>query len=230
VLRELGPPILVNIAGRNDDEFIEMAERVGRAGGAAAIELNLSCPNVSGGTDFGTDPERTARVVRGVCDAVSLPVIAKLTPNVTDVVPIAQAAADAGADAVSLVNTLLALAVDWRRRRPVLGNTVGGLSGPAIKPVALRMVWQVATRVDVPVIGIGGITTLDDVLEFLVAGARAVQIGTANFFDPSVSERLVDQLPRVLADEGLDDVNQLIGSLQPAVPAPGAAAAISTLD
>lgn len=218
VLREFGPPILVNVAGRSYDEFVAMAERVGQAEGAAALELNLSCPNVSGGTDFGTDPERTARVVRGVCAASPLPVIAKLTPNVTDVVSIAQAAADAGADAVSLVNTLLAMAIDWRHRRPVLGNTLGGLSGPAIKPIALRMVWQVATQVDVAVIGIGGISTLDDVLEFLVAGAKAVQIGTANFFDPSVSGRLVDALPRVLADEGIDDVNQLIGSLQSNVP------------
>src|SRR5262249_39662578 len=153
--------------GENEADFVEMAAQVGRTQGLAALELNLSCPNVAGGLDFATDPALTERVVRGVRDVGPLPLIAKLTPNVTNVVTSAQAAADGGADAVSLVNTFLGMAVDWRKRRPLLGNVTGGLSGPAIKPLALRMVWQVARRVGVPVIGVGGIATLDDVMEFL---------------------------------------------------------------
>src|SRR6185436_16552827 len=141
----------------------------------AGLELNLSCPNMSGGTDFATDPTVARRIVRECRDAVPLPIVAKLTPNVTDVVLIAKAAADGGADAVSLVNTFIGIAIDWRRRKPILGNATGGLSGPAIKPLALRMVWQVAKAKVVPVIGVGGIATVDDVMEFLVAGASAVQ-------------------------------------------------------
>jgi dihydroorotate dehydrogenase (NAD+) catalytic subunit len=213
-LRQLRATVVVNIAGRDYDEFMELAERIGTADGVAALELNLSCPNVSQGVDFSVDPALTAKVVAGTRDVCPLPVIAKLTPNVTDVVAIALAAAEAGADAVTLVNTLLGMAIDWRRRRPMLGNVTGGLSGPAIKPVALRMVWQVASRLDVPVIGVGGISTLDDALEFLVAGARAVQIGTANFFDPTVSGRIIEALPKALEVAGLDDVNQLIGTLE----------------
>jgi dihydroorotate dehydrogenase (NAD+) catalytic subunit len=212
-LRGIGTAIVVNIAGHDYDAFVELAEIVGRQEGVAALELNISCPNVTGGVDFAIDPEMTRRVVRGCRDAGPLPVIAKLTPNVTDVVAIAQAAADAGADAVSLINTLTGLAIDWRRRRPVLGAVTGGLSGPAIKPVALRMVWQVASKVDVPVIGIGGISNLDDVMEFLVAGARAVQVGTANFFRPTVSQELVEGLPKLLEAEGIEDVNDVIGTL-----------------
>lgn len=162
----------------------------------AAVELNISCPNVSGGVDFGVDPRKTAEVVAGVRRVCQLPVIAKLTPNVTSVVEIAQAAAEAGADAVSLINTIQGMAIDWRKRKPILGNVVGGLSGPAIKPVALRMVWQVAQKVKIPVIGIGGIQSLDDVLEFLVAGASAIQIGTANFYNPSLSSQLASQWRR----------------------------------
>src|SRR5712691_7356809 len=164
---------------------------LGREAGLAAIELNLSCPNVAGGVDFATNPEVTARVVGRAREVCPLPLVAKLTPNVTDIAAIAQAAAEAGADAVSLVNTFLGMAIDWRRRRPILGNVTGGLSGPAIKPLALRMVWQVARKVRIPVIGIGGIATLDDVMEFLVAGASAVQLGTVNYYDPTISTRLV---------------------------------------
>src|SRR5438309_496415 len=149
-LRTLPTAIIANIAGKTEAEFVEMAGQIGRESGLAALELNLSCPNVSGGVDFATNPEVTARVVRGVRSACPLPLIAKLTPNVTSIVPIAQAAADAGADAVSLVNTFVGMAIDWRRRRAILGNTTGGLSGPAIKPLALRRVWQVATNVEVP--------------------------------------------------------------------------------
>jgi dihydroorotate dehydrogenase (NAD+) catalytic subunit len=148
--------------------------------------------------------------VRQVCP---LPLIAKLTPNVTSIVPIAKAAAEAGADAVSLINTFVGMAVDWKRRRPILGNITGGLSGPAIKPLALRLVWQVARHVNIPVIGIGGIASLDDVMEFLVAGATAVQIGTANFYDPTAAERLVAALPSGLAQLGATSVRDIIGTL-----------------
>lgn len=222
-LRDLKTTLVANIAGRDYDEFLELAERIGAADGVDGLELNLSCPNVSQGVDFSTDPSLAAKVVAGARDVCPVPIIAKLTPNVTDVVAVAQAAAEAGADAVSLVNTLLGMAVDWRRRRPMLGNVVGGLSGPAIKPVALRMVWQVASRAGVPVIGIGGIASLDDVMEFLVAGARAVQIGTANFYDPAVSGRILKELPEALKQQGLEDVNQLVGTLQ--LPAEATAAA-----
>ena len=159
-----------------------------RLPGVAAIELNISCPNVSGGVDFGTDPAMCQPVVAGVREACALPILAKLTPNVTDIASIAQAAEAGGADAISVINTCLGMAVDWRQRRPLLGNVLGGLSGPAIKPIALRAVYQVARAVRIPVVGIGGIATIDDVMEFLVAGAAAVQIGTANFYNPGVDE------------------------------------------
>jgi dihydroorotate dehydrogenase (NAD+) catalytic subunit len=213
-LRTLPTAIIANIAGKNEGEFIEMATQIGREPGLAALELNLSCPNVSGGVDFATDPAVTRRVVASVRDVCPLPLIAKLTPNVTDIVPIARAAAEAGADAVSLVNTFVGLAIDWRKRRPILGNTTGGLSGPAIKPLALRLVWQVARHVPVPIIGIGGIATIDDVMDFLVAGASAVQIGTANFFDPTVSARLASQLPQALEQTGADSLGQIVGTLR----------------
>ena len=213
-LRTLPTAIIPNIAGKTADEFVEMAEQIGSELGLAALELNLSCPNVSGGLDFATDPEVTRRIVADVRRVCPVPLIAKLTPNVTNVVPIAQAAVDGGADAVSLINTLVGMAVDWRKRRPVLGNVTGGLSGPAIKPVALRLVWQVARNVRVPVIGVGGIATIDDVMEFLVAGASAVQVGTANFYDPTASVRLVEQLPAALSQLGGTDVRDVVGTLQ----------------
>jgi dihydroorotate dehydrogenase (NAD+) catalytic subunit len=213
-LRTLPTAVIANIAGKNEGEFVEMAERIGREPGLAALELNLSCPNVAGGVDFATDPAVTARVVRGVRAVCPLPLLAKLTPNVTDIVPVAQAAADAGADAVTLVNTFVGMAVDWKRRRPILGNVTGGLSGPAIKPLALRLVWQVARRVAVPVVGVGGIATLDDVMEFLVAGASAVQIGTANFYDPTASVRIVEQLPAALERLNARSVREVVGTLR----------------
>ncbi len=183
-LRTLPTAMIANIAGKNEQEFVDMAEMIGREEGLAALELNLSCPNVAGGVDFATDPEVTRRVVRRVREVCPLPMIAKLTPNVTNIVRIAQAAADGGADAVSLVNTFVGMAVDWRRRRPVLGNVTGGLSGPAIKPLALRLVWQAARSVKIPIIGVGGIATLDDVMEFLVAGATRRAAGHGQFLRP----------------------------------------------
>jgi dihydroorotate dehydrogenase (NAD+) catalytic subunit len=213
-LRSLPTAIIANIAGKNEEEFFEMAELIGREKGLAGLELNLSCPNVAGGADFATDAEVTRRIVGGVRALCPQPLIAKLTPNVTNIVPIAEAAAAAGADAVSLVNTFVGMVVDWRRRRPILGNVTGGLSGPAIKPLALRLVWQVARHVRIPVIGIGGIATLDDVMEFLVAGASAVQLGTVNFYDPTVAERIVNQLPGALREAGVDRVSEMIGALK----------------
>jgi dihydroorotate dehydrogenase (NAD+) catalytic subunit len=213
-LRTLPTAVIANIAGKNDGEFIEMAERLGREPGLAGLELNLSCPNVAGGVDFAIDSEVTRRVVSGVRAVCPLPLLAKLTPNVTDIVGIARAAAEAGADAVSVINTFVGMAVDWRRRRPVLGNITGGLSGPAIKPLALRLVWQVARHVAVPVIGIGGIATIDDVMEFLVAGASAVQLGTVNFYDPTAAQRIATQLPAALAELGVRSVPEAVGVLQ----------------
>lgn len=213
-LRTLPTAIIGNIAGKTEDEFIAMAEQIGRSEGLAGLELNLSCPNVSGGVDFATDPAVTRRVVEGVRKVCPLPIIAKLTPNVTQVVPIAAAAAEGGADAVSLVNTFVGMAIDWRRRKPILGNITGGLSGPAIKPLALRIVWQVARQIRVPIIGIGGITTVDDVMEFLLAGASAVQVGTANFFQPTVSVRLVEQVSQALEQLGAGSVAEVVGTLQ----------------
>lgn len=212
-LRTLPTALIANIAGKTEAEFVAMAEQIGREPGLAGLELNLSCPNVSGGVDFAVNPEVTRRVVQSVRAVCPLPLIAKLTPNVTDITAIAQAAADGGADAVSLVNTLIGLAIDWKRRRPILGNVTGGLSGPAIKPVALRLVWQVARKVKVPVIGIGGIATLDDAMEFLIAGASAVQLGTVNFYDPTASVRIAAGLPAALAQLGADNLKDVIGTL-----------------
>ena len=214
-LRTVGTAIFVNIAGESIDQFVEMAEKVGREPGVAALELNISCPNVSHGLDLGVDPDSIRTLVervRGVCPH---PIVAKLTPNVTDIVAPARAAYEGGADAVSLVNTFKGMAVNWRKRRPILANDIGGLSGPAIKPLALRMVWDVRRALPgLPIIGIGGISSLDDVLEFLVAGASAVQIGTATFADPGVSGRLPEELRKVLAAEGLGSVRELVGSLK----------------
>ena len=213
-LASLGTAILVSIAGRSEDEFLEMAGMLDECDRIDAIELNISCPNVSGGVDFGTDPGRCERVVGGCRNACRLPILAKLTPNVTDIATIAKAAEAGGADAVSLVNTCLGMAIDWRRRRPRLGNVVGGLSGPAIKPIALRAVFQVARAVAIPVMGIGGIATVDDVMEFLVAGASAVQIGTANFYNPTVTMQILDALPEALGQLGAQSVSEVVGTLR----------------
>jgi dihydroorotate dehydrogenase (NAD+) catalytic subunit len=213
-LRTLPTAIIANIAGKTEDEFIEMAALIGREPGLAALELNLSCPNVAGGVDFATDPAVTRRIVERVRAVCPLPLLAKLTPNVTSIVPIARAALDGGADAVSLVNTFVGMAIDWRRRRPILGNITGGLSGPAIKPLALRLVWQVARQVPIPIVGIGGIATLNDVMEFLVAGASAVQLGTVNFYDPTASLQILDQLPQALTQLGANSVREIVGTLK----------------
>ena len=212
-LTRLGTAIIVNIAAKTSDDFRRMAGVLNECSGVAAIELNISCPNVSGGVDFGTNPELAAEVVAAVRGACDIPVIAKLTPNVTSVVPIAQAVADAGADAVSLINTFQGMAVDWKKRRPVLGNVLGGLSGPAIKPLALRIVWQVSRAVKIPIIGIGGIQSIDDVMEFFLVGATAIQVGTANFYNPGLANQLIRELPAALQTLGADSVAEIVGTL-----------------
>jgi dihydroorotate dehydrogenase (NAD+) catalytic subunit len=212
-LAGLGVPIIVSIAGRAYDEFVAMSRRLFGLSGIAALELNISCPNVSGGVDFGTDPAMCERLVAGCRSATTTPIIAKLTPNVTSVPVMARAAEAGGADAISLINTCLGMAIDWRRRRPMLGNGMGGLSGPAIKPIALRAVYQAANAVKAPIIGIGGIATIDDVMEFLVAGASAVQLGTVNFYNPRASIELLDALPAALVEASVARVAEVVGTL-----------------
>lgn len=212
-LLTLDTPIVVSVAGRTEEDFVGLAQRVGQLG-VAAVELNLSCPNVSGGIDFGTNASSCHDVVAAARKACPVPLLAKLTPNVTRIAEIAKAAQEGGADAVCLINTVLAMAVDWKKRKPILGNGMGGLSGPAIKPIALRCVHQVASAVDVPIIGIGGIANIDDVMQFLVTGASAVQIGTANYYDPTLSTRLVEQLPAALAELNASSVSDVIRTLQ----------------
>lgn len=214
-LRTVGTAVVANIAGEDEDQFVAMAEQLGHEPGLAAVELNVSCPNVSHGLDLGVDADAVRRLVGRVRECCPYPIIAKLTPNVTDIVPIARAAAEGGADAVSLINTLKGMAVDWRCRRPILANDIGGLSGPAIKPVALRMVWEVARGVPgLPLIGIGGIWTADDAMEFLIAGASAVQVGTATFADPTAAGRLLDDLPARIRELGAGSVREVVGTLR----------------
>lgn len=212
-LRGVGTSVIVSVAGRSVEDFVTLADRVGHEPGVAAIELNLSCPNVSGGVDFGTDPKSCERVVASARARCPVPLLAKLTPNVTRIAEIAAGAAAGGADAVCLINTVLGMAVDWKKRRAILGNRLGGLSGPAIKPIALRCVYQVRKSVEIPIIGIGGMATIDDVMEFLVTGATAVQIGTANYYDPQCSMRILDALPIALAALGATSVREVVGTL-----------------
>jgi dihydroorotate dehydrogenase (NAD+) catalytic subunit len=198
-LRGLNTRILVNILGDSVAEYAELARRLEAAKGVDAIEVNISCPNVrAGGVAFGADPEAAAAVTRAVKAATELPVIVKLSPNVTDITEIARKVASAGADALSLINTLLGMSIDIQKRRPALANVFGGLSGPAIKPVALRMVWQVARTVNLPVIGIGGIMSSEDAIEFLIAGATAVQVGTATLVDPAAAQEILEGISRYM--------------------------------
>ncbi len=213
-LTSRGTPIIVSVAGRTAEEFVEMSAMVGDADGAAAVELNISCPNVSHGVDFGVNAALCEKLVADCRAACRLPIIAKLTPNVTSIAEIAKAAEAGGADAISLINTCQGMAIDWKRRRPILGNVIGGLSGPAIKPIALRCVFQAAQAVKTPLIGIGGIATIDDVMEFLVAGASAVQLGTVNFYNPTVSMTVLDALPATITSLGATSVAEVVGSLQ----------------
>jgi len=213
-LRRLGAVVIVNICGTTVAEYAELARILSDVDGVAALELNISCPNIKeGGITFGCDLANTGAVVGAVRRATRLPIIPKLTPNVTDVASFARAAEEAGADAVSLVNTFLAMAIDVERRRPVLSNIVGGLSGPAIRPIAVRMVYECARTVRIPVIGIGGIATARDALEFIIAGATAVQVGTANFVDPFIWPKLLSGLEEYLVRHGVERVRDLTGSL-----------------
>ena len=213
-LSGLETAVVVNVAGKTEEEFVEIVERLEPEAGFDAFELNFSCPNVKeGGLAFSSDPEVTRRVTRVVRDRTRRCLIVKLTPNVTDIATVAQAAEDGGADAVSAINTLVGMAVDVRTRKPKLATVTGGLSGPAIRPVGVARVWQIARRVSVPVVGIGGVTSAEDALEYLIAGATAVQVGTATFIDPTTAERVVAGLEAHCLENGLTGIREVVGSL-----------------
>ncbi len=214
-LRRLGATTIVNICGSTLDEYCEVARVLSDHEGVGAIELNISCPNIKeGGIQFGCSLTGTYDVVNGVRKVTSLPLIPKLTPNVTDVASFARASEEAGADAISLVNTFLAMAIDVETRKPKLSNVLGGLSGPAIRPIAVRMVWECHQAVKLPILGMGGIATVQDALEFIIAGASAVQVGTANFADPFVWSKLIDGLDAYLERHKIARVQDLVGRLE----------------
>lgn len=213
-LRQFDVPVIVNLVGYSVDDYVFLAETLTQAGGVHALEINISCPNVKHGCDFSAAPNLTAELVAAVRRATSLPLITKLSPNVTDVVAIARAASDAGSDALSLINTLLGTAIDAKKRRFRLANITGGLSGPAVKPVALRMVWQTHRALpDVPIIGMGGIANATDAVEFLLAGATAVSVGTATFINPTAALDIVHGLQAYLQANSISDVRELIGAV-----------------
>ncbi len=215
-LRSIDTRVVVNIFGSFVEDYSELSRRLDGLGGISALEINISCPNVKEGCMlFGMDATQTYRVVSAVRGATGLPLMVKLSPNVTDILEIARAAVEGGADILSLINCLTGMAVDLKRRRPVLANVVGGLSGPAIKPVALRMVWEVyRADLGVPIVGIGGITTASDAIEFMMVGASAVQIGTANLVDPGVSVKVVSGMRQYCEDHGIDHISELVGVLE----------------
>ncbi|MGI8550187.1 MAG: dihydroorotate dehydrogenase [Dehalococcoidia bacterium] len=209
-------PVIVNILGDSTGEYTELASALDEVPGVSALELNISCPNLdAGGMEFGVDPDLAAEVTAAAAGATTLPLIVKLTPNVTNISSIAAAVEAAGADAVCVANTLLGMAIDVQRRRPVLNRSVGGLSGPAVKPIILRMVYQVANTVKIPVIASGGICSGLDAVEFLLAGATAVQVGTATFRNPRAPLDVLDELVQFMQDEGIEDVRELIGAALP---------------
>ena len=214
-LREIGATTIVNVSGHSFDEYVQVIEALDDTGLVDAYEINISCPNVdAGGMTIGTDPASVREAIGRCRKATSRPMIVKLTPNVTDITAIAHAAVDAGADALSLINTLLGMAIDAYRRKPQLARAVGGLSGPAIKPVALRMVWEVHKAVDVPLLGMGGISNGIDAIEFMLAGATAVAVGTANFTNPTATIDVIDGIVDYCEQQGVTDVNELIGALR----------------
>jgi len=214
-LQELVPPVIVNIYGKLVDEYRQLTARINDLAAIAGIEVNISCPNVkAGGMAFGVDPQAAFRVIRAVREQTTKPVIVKLSPNVTDITEIATAVEKAGADCISLINTISAMAIDIDTRRPKIANIIGGLSGPAIKPVALRMVWQVAQKSKIPIIGIGGIMTAEDALEFLIAGASAIQVGTANFVNPGITTEIIDGIEAFLVEKGIPSVKDIVGTLE----------------
>lgn len=214
-LKKFGTPIIINIFGTTLKEYEEVARRLEGIRGIAGLEVNISCPNLkSGGISFGTDPREVFKVVSKVRKSSSRPILVKLSPNVTDITVIARSAEEAGADAISLINTLTGMAVDVETRAPKLGNITGGLSGPAIKPIALRMVWEVYNKVNIPIIGMGGIINAQDALEFIIVGASAVQIGTAHFLNPSVDLEVIAGLEKYLKDHCISSIRNLVGSLE----------------
>jgi len=214
-LRKYRTAIIVNVCGESDEEYVSVVERLDKEKGISAYELNISCPNVKkDGLCPGLNPETTFSVVSMVKKSSSRPIITKLSPNVTDIVEIALSAQEAGTDAISLVNTFLAMAVDMETRKPLLANTFGGLSGPAIKPIALRMVYQVASKVKIPVIGMGGISSGKDALEFLITGAKAVEVGMANFIDPETTVRIIEELKAYCQKNKIDKIETIIGTLK----------------
>ena len=219
LIRDIAPvwatwrvPVVVNIAGESIEEYARLARRLDGVPGVSGLELNISCPNVATGLAFGSSPQMAAGVTAAVRRETTLPVIVKLAPNVSDIVSVAQAAADAGADALTLTNTFPAMAIDVRSRRPVLGWAFGGLSGPSLKPIALRLVYQTAAAVDVPLIGCGGIMAGLDAIEYIMAGATAVQVGTATFVNPRATLDVLEGMERFMEEEGVDDLRQLIGA------------------
>lgn len=214
-LRSVKTPAIANFFGNTIEEYAELAGRLDQIPEVAGLEVNISCPNVKqGGIVFGTDPECAASVVKACRAVTKKPLIVKLSPNVTDVVVMAKACEDAGADSLSLINTLTGMAIDLNKRRPVLANITGGFSGPAIKPIALRMVWQVAKAVKIPIIGIGGIMNATDALEFMLAGATAIQVGTASFINPGAAQQIAVEMEDWLVANGVDDIKSLIGALE----------------
>lgn len=212
-LRRFDTPVIVNLAGKTKKDYAELAAALDKVPGLAGIELNISCPNVEeGGVAFGVDPVLAAQVTAAVREQTSLPLIVKLSPNVTDICVMAKAVERAGADALSLINTLTGIAIDIERQKPVLSNITGGLSGPAIKPVALHMVWKAAQKVAIPILGMGGILRAEDAVEFLLAGAAAVQVGIANFISPGCMPEIINGIEAYLIRHGIDDVNELVGA------------------
>ncbi len=206
-------PVIVNIAGETIDDYAELAGALDGVAGVSALEVNIGCPNIkAGGAEFGADPESAARVTAAVRGATSLPLVVKLTPNTGDIAGVAVAVAEAGADAISLINTIKGMAIDIDKRQPLLGSVTGGLSGPAIKPVALYMVYEVAGAVDLPLVGCGGITTASDALEFIMAGASAIQVGTASFVNPSAPLDILQGIEKFMASEGIEEITDLIGA------------------
>ncbi|MBA7549424.1 Dihydroorotate dehydrogenase B (NAD(+)), catalytic subunit [subsurface metagenome] len=205
-------PVIVNIAGETIDDYTRLAGKLDGVVGISAIEVNISCPNIkAGGAEFGANPESAAEVIAAVKAATSRPILVKLTPNTSDIAEVAMAVAEAGADAISLINTLRGMAIDIAKRKPSLGSVTGGLSGPAIKPAALRMVYEVAGAVEVPVIGCGGITTASDAIEFIMAGASAIQVGTASLTNPRAPLDVLEGIEQFMKKEGIKDIAELIG-------------------
>ena len=205
-------PVMANVSGFSLEEYVEVCRKLDACGEVGWLEVNISCPNVhGGGMSFGTDPKAAAAVTRAVKDAVKKPVIVKLSPNVTDIASIAKACEDAGADGLSLINTVMGMRIDLRGRRPLIANQTGGMSGPGIFPLAVRMVWQVYEAVRIPIVGMGGVSCAEDVLELMLAGASAVEVGAANLVDPFACRNIVEDLPRVMKQYGINDLNEIIG-------------------